>query len=228
MKIQNIRSESFNDRKRITANIVWENFNRDPFDLYYETNNEFADDLEEGPHTFLTACAMPALYFGEKRIILTEGVCPKLKDGITTALNWVKKWNASRYSSTYKIPEIVGPIHSSKKINNFNRAGFFFSGGIDALCTLHYNHRHFPQNHPAYLKDAIVVCGLEVGDENPFCHVTKSLSVITENAGIKLIPVYTNIRLLGPESDKDFWGYFWVNEFMGAAFSSIAHAAIPG
>jgi hypothetical protein len=40
---------------------------------------------------------------------------------------------------------------------------------------------------------------------------------------VTLIPVYTNIRDLGPVNSKVFWEDFWINEFMGATFAAVAH-----
>jgi hypothetical protein len=68
------------------------------------------------------------------------------------------------------------------------------------------------------------VCGIEVQDPKAFVLVLDSISVLAEDAGITLVPLYTNITSLGPEDHKEFWGRFWIHEFMGAAFSSIAHA----
>jgi hypothetical protein len=78
--------------------------------------------------------------------------------------------------------------------------------------------------HPGSLKDGLLVCGLEIRDPGIFGFVLDSISVLAEDAGVTLIPIYTNIRSLGPEDNAEFSGKFWINEFMGATFSAIAHA----
>ena len=56
-----------------------------------------------------------------------------------------------------------------------------------------------------------------------FEHILTSLSALAQDADITLIPVYSNIRTLGPEKDSVFWSDFWNNEFMSAAFAAVGH-----
>jgi hypothetical protein len=99
----------------------------------------------------------------------------------------------------------------------------FFSGGIDSLATLRANRLNYPLEHPGSIKDCLVVYGLEVYEEEKFGHVLNSISEITRDAEITLIPVYTNIRNVGPEDEGEYWSDFWLKECMGNAFAAIAH-----
>jgi hypothetical protein len=221
MKIENLESTKKGDRVRLSATVNWEDCDREPQELYFETNAEFADGFSCNPHAFLIACTLPAFRFGEKRICLDEEICPELKDGLITVMSWMRHWY---YGSEKGIVKIEARTQSSQSIpRTHERAGFFFSGGIDSLATLRSNHANYPIEHPGYIKDGLLVYGLEVHKPEKFEHVVSSVSEIARDAGIILIPVYTNIRSMGPEDVGDFWGDFWVKEFESAAFSAIAH-----
>jgi hypothetical protein len=53
--------------------------------------------------------------------------------------------------------------------------------------------------------------------------VLDMLSTLGQGADVTLVPVYTNIIVLGSEKNAAFWGDFWIHEYMGATFASIAH-----
>jgi hypothetical protein len=64
---------------------------------------------------------------------------------------------------------------------------------------------------------------MEVQDLEQFNNVQESISAIAKASDLMFIPVNTNIITIGPEDPKDFWGKFWLNEYMSAAFAAIAH-----
>jgi hypothetical protein len=221
MIIKNLRLEKSLVGMKAIATVVWENCNRPDVELYFETIDEFSASIAGNPHAFLVACVMPALHFGEERIAIEGSICPQLKNGLVTAMNWIRLWY-------YKHDKRIVGIESKNIIGcddrlKDRRAGFFFSGGIDALSTLRMNNMHYPSDHPGSIKDGLVVCGLEVADSKAFDYVIDSLSVLARDANITLIPVYTNLRQLGPDNIQEFW-HFWEDKFMGAAFSAVAHA----
>jgi len=221
MRIENLRFEKTGDRARVTATVLWEDCGRPTQDIYFETVEEFADSLSCNPHAFLVACIMPALYFGEERISIEEGVCPELRDGLEIVLNWMRYW---WYEPTKKIVRIEAKTSSGNVRPETNyRAGFFFSGGVDSLSALRANRLNYPSDHPGSFKDGLLVCGLEIRDLKIFGYVQDSLSLLAKDADVKLIPIYTNIRELGPEDSVVFWEDFWKKEFMGATFASVAH-----
>ena len=222
MRVENIRLEKKGDRTRVTATVLWEDCGRPAQDIYFETVEEFADSLSCNPHAFLVACIMPAMYFGEERVSIDGEVCPELKDGLMTVMNWMRFW---WYEPARRLVKIEARTRSGFPLPRTpERAGLFFSGGIDALATLRANRLNYPLEHPGSIKDGLLVCGLEIRDPKIFGYVLDSVSVLAEDAGVTLVPIYTNIRSLGPEDNNEFWGKFWLNEFMGAVFSAIAHA----
>lgn len=220
MKIDRFQLEEKSDRVRASAVVTWEDCDRPAQELYFETSTEFADGFSCNPHSFLVACILPAFRFGEKRIYMDAEICPELKDGLATVMMWIRRWY-------YEPEKALVQIEAKKQANPLpqpkQRAGMLFSGGIDSLATLRANRIHYPLEHPGSIKDGLVVYGLEVDEEEKFDHVLNSISEIARNGGITLIPVYTNIRDLGPEDSGEFWG-FWTDKFEASVWSAVAHA----
>ena len=219
MKIQNLRLEKKGNRNRVAAAVIWEDCDRPTQELYFETDQRFAKDLSCTPHAFLVGCLLPAMYYGEERISIDAEICPEFRDGLMTAMGWMHHW---WYTPKQKQVRIEAKAQVSPPFTP-PRAGFFFSGGIDSLATLRANRPHYPLKHPGSIKDGLLVYGLEVREPESFEYVINSLSVLAKDADITLVPVYTNIRQLGPDNDREFWAGFWINEFMGAVFAAIAH-----
>jgi hypothetical protein len=221
MRIENLRNEKSEARMRAIADVIWEDCPRPAQELYFETDENFGDSLTCNPHAFLVACIIPAMHFGEQRLSIEGDICPELKDGLITVMSWMRFW---WYNPSRRLVTIEGKTRSGFADQRISeRAGFFFSGGIDALSTLVVNRLEYPSTHPGSIKDGLLVCGLEIQDPVIFGFVLDSLRVLAEDAHISLIPIFTNIRSLGPDEDNVFWGEFWRKEFMGATFSAIAH-----
>ena len=223
MKIENLKSEREGNRTRVSAQVKWEDCERPPQEIYFETAEEFSKDISCNPHAFLVACIIPAMRFGERRIFIDAEICPELQVGLITVMGFICNW-----FEWYKPESNTVRIEAKQQKHIFlssksPRAGFLFSGGIDSLATLYANHHHYTVEHPGFIKDGLLVYGLEVTEPNHFVLVLNSLSIVAHDSGVTLIPVYTNIRDLGPENNDVFWKDFWINEFMGAAFSAVAH-----
>ena len=222
MRIENLRYQDDEKIMKVMATIIWEDYERTPIDLFFATDIEFSDSLSCNPHAFLVACIIPALYFGEKRVYIDAEICPELKDGLRTVMNIFKLWYP-RYYSNNRLVQIESKIKGKIKIKQ-PRAGFLFSGGIDSLATLRYNRLNYPLEHPCSIKDGLLVDGLEIRDTKIYKYVWNSVSALAKDSNVTLIPAYTNVRELGPDNSREFWEDFWIHEYMGAAFSAIAHA----
>lgn len=222
MRVENLRIEKHGETMQAVATIVWENCGRPAQDLYFGTTLKFADRLACNPHAFLVACIVPAFHFGEDRVLIREEICPELKEGLSTVMNFMRFWF---YDAGKKLPEIDAETTAGYTMPpKPERAGVFLSGGIDAFATLRANRLNYPLNHPGSIKDGLLVYGLEVYNPQTFTYVLDSVSAFAEEAEVTLVPVFTNLRKLGPQSDEEFWGDFWLNEFMGPCFASIGHA----
>lgn len=214
MRIENLRSETSGNSSKVAATVIWEDSDRPTQEIYFQTSEPFAQDLSCNPHAFLIACTMPAMRFGEKRVYIDAPICPELRNGLITAMSWIRQW----YEPKRQLVQIEAKTLATPKRHNAERAGFFFSGGIDSLTTLRANRLDFPLEHPSSIKDGLLIYGLEVEEPQLFEQIVSSMSKIAQDAGVTLIPTYTNIRQLNP--DWEFWG----KEFQGSVLAAVAHA----
>jgi hypothetical protein len=222
MKIQDLRAERKGHRARVSATVTWEDCARPVEELYFETEEEFAKGLTCNPHAFLVGCIIPAMHYGERRLSIEAEICPELRQGLITAMSWLRHWYYAPKRELVRI-EAKTQMHPPHPPTPA-RAGFFFSGGVDAFATLRQNHLTFPPEHPGFIKDALLVYGLELDDPQAFGYVKESLSVAAKEIGVTLIPVYTNVYLNYREEDARQGFSFWEDKFVDAALGAVAHA----
>jgi hypothetical protein len=190
--------------------------------VYFETDEPFAAGLSCNPHAFLVGCVVPAMHYGEERVFIDAQICPELRQGLITAMSLLRHWC---YDPDRPLVCIEAGTRSDLPTPRTpERAGFFFSGGIDSFATLRANRLGFPLEHPWSIKDGLLVYGLELDDTEAYGHVVHSLSGVAAEAGITLVPVYTNLYLNYRQEDARDGFDFWTDEFEAAAFSAIAHA----
>jgi hypothetical protein len=216
MRIENLRTEKKGDKTRVAATVTWEDSDRPVHELYYETDPAFSQDLTCNPNGFLVPCVMPAMYHEEKRVLMDAEVCPQLQEGLITAMGLMQNWwypKKEKQIPSIEVKTCASPPHA----NSPRRAAMFFSGGIDSLSSLHKNRLNFPAEHPWSVKDGLLIFGLETDELEKFEHVKKSLKTLTEQAGLTLIPIYTNVRYL-----DDDW-MFWQRMFQDSVYASVAH-----
>ena len=225
MKVVNLRKESNADRVRIIATVIWENRDRPSQDVYFETTAEFGDALFLNPNSFLLACTLTAMRYGEKRIAIDAPISPEIKDGLINSMKCLINWQLKER----QVIKIEAPIETEVLFaDKPPRAGALFSGGIDALAMVRDNHLNFPSGHPRRIEDGILVYGVLQGEneQDPnFQNVINAVSAMAEDAGIKLIQVYTNAYAHFRDLDPDF--SFWRYEYHGAFLAAIAHAFVP-
>lgn len=215
MKIENIRTETAGTHARLAAAIIWEDCARPAQEVFFATEKQFAEALPQSPEAFLAAVLTPALWAGEKRISTDAEVCPEFLDNLEVVTKVFQNW-FPEIGQTIKIE--TRRRSEARNGASFRRAAFFFTGGVDSLAALRKNRLNFPLNHPASVKDGIIVFGLEVQDPRAFDYVTNTLSVIAADAALTLIPISTNLRSL-----NDDW-VFWWKAHMGPALCAVAHA----
>jgi hypothetical protein len=223
MKIQDLRVTGTPDRIKAAATIIWEDVPRPNQEVYFDCPASFAKDIAPNPNAFLLACVMPALDYGEGRVLIEGSVCPELRNGLHTALRVIRDWYPQ-----CKIPLIEA---TSGYYPSFPRTpprvASFMSAGIDALATLRCNRRDFPFDHPAAIRDCFFFLGFNRHDFDADGPVPERLrdfelrlgrmSALAREAQINLIPVHTNIRFIAKDYNaRNARG-------MGAGMASIAH-----
>lgn len=223
MKVQDLRTIKTADRVKVAATIVWEDVPRPSQEVYFNCPESFAEDISPNPNAFLLACAMPALDYGERRVLIEGTICPELRNGLQTAFCVIRDWYPN-----CKIPLIEATSGFSPSIPRIPpRAGSFMSAGIDALATLRCNRQDFPLDHPASIRDCFFFLGFNRHDFDTDGPVPERLqdfelrldriSALAREAQINMIPVHTNIRFIAKDHQA------WNERGMGAGLASIAH-----
>ncbi len=206
---------------RATALVTWEDCERPAQEVYIETEAQFNNDFTSNPHAFLVGCLLPAMHFGEKRISLDVEICPLLREGLDTIMALIHEW----YGDGYKSLKIESK--TSSKIDRSDRparAGLFLSGGFDSLAALRLNKLHYAPDHPGAVKDCFLIHGFDIGGVvkrgmkyQVFERAKAAMAPIADDAKVRLIPVYTNIRHLCDDRD------LWLEKFFGAVLAAVAH-----
>ena len=170
--------------------------------------------LSPQPHAFLLAAAIPALRAGEARVRVEGGVCPRLRDGLTRAMEQLRAWHAPRR----RVPRIEAAAPPVAAASGKERRALFLSGGVDSLALLRAG-----MGRPDGFRDAFCVEGFDIyaGPGEPrgdlFDRTLASLAPVAREAGVELIPVRTNLR------DLDT-GWAWLYEWLAAGTAAVAHA----
>lgn len=221
MRIQNLTQLLSGTTARVSANIVWEESDREPFVLFFETQGPVAENLGNNPHAFLVASLVPAMYFGERRLHIEGRICSELLVGLETNMRWLEHWSGGQLHSLH-----IDCARGRDFVHNDSEkfAGSFLSGGVDSLATLRTNRLNFSRNHPASIRDCVMVQGFDIGGmtkigaENAFFdRSVAALEAIVQSAGVTLMPISTNLRLLHDDV------HFWMHYFHGAALAAVAH-----
>ena len=213
MKIENIKHERMSDRSRLSARIIWEDSPQEPVEVFFEAGGVFADAVAYSAEAFVSAALAPALWAGERRIMVEGELCPEFVDNVSVVTKVFQNWfpHVSR----------VLPVESSLRATaptSHRGSAFFFTGGVDSLAALRSNRLRFQPGHPGAVRDGIIVFNLEVEDPQAFRYAVDALTVIAQDANVTLVPVSTNLRVL-----KQDWRFWWTAH-MGPALCAIAHA----
>ncbi len=211
-----------NEKVRLSSSIHWESCDQPDRELFIETEKRFGSDLTVNSHPFLIGCLIPAMYLGESRIVLEEPICPYLKEGLETVMAIMQMWSHGKMKPLTIDAPLAVAISSDRRPQ---RAGMVLSGGIDSLATLRLNQLDFAIEHPGAIKDALIIHGFDIGGVvergakyDVFDRARKAMEAVADDAGISLIPVYTNIRHLCDDR------VLWLDYFFGAVLAAVGHA----
>ncbi|MFH1985142.1 MAG: hypothetical protein ABIL58_25165 [Pseudomonadota bacterium] len=223
MRISDISVTTHPGRSRLAARLCWEDTPRPDDYVFFETTAAFGQDLADGAEAFAVGCLVPALHFGERRLAVDQGLCPGLKEGLATAMGILAHWSGGRYRPLV-IEAADRPPALPPEPGSF-RAGLCLSGGIDSLAALRLNRLHYRPEDPWYVEDGLMVHGFDIGGvvargaKYPvFDRAVVAMETVAADAGITLVPVYTNVRHLCDQRD------LWLNYFFGAVLAAAGHA----
>ena len=208
MRVTDIRREGTS----LAATVSWEERPRSPVTLVFESAAGSAPDA----NPYLTACILPAMHHGERRLAIDGEVCPRLAAGAAVAVEVLRAWHGP-----VKIPVSIEPGRGFRMPfpRRPSRAALLFTGGINSADVLLRNREDFSPAHPASIRSLVHVVGLEAGGPrgNPSPRIAR-LRRVAEAAGADLRVVTTNV--LDLESELGFVS----RQFLGAALASAAHA----
>jgi hypothetical protein len=220
LKITGLRQSADAGKKTVAATVTWENAQRPPMEVFFRVSEEQGDALSLNPEAFMTVGAVSALLRGEQRIAVEGAVDPQLLHGLNVVMRTLKKWQPRL--CPYALPRIEAEHAESVRPGLQARAGMFFSGGLDSLATLRANRLAFAPGHPQYFATGVFVSGLQTEVDANSDEVARSLAAIGADAGLEVLPVETNARLV--EAD---WA-LWTTATEASVFASVAHALSGG
>lgn len=221
MKITNLHRDVEGDLHRIVARVQWEDCDAPDREVFFATESDYAEGLTLNPDAFLLGSLLPAIEKGEKRLQIDGEVCPQLLEGLQTAVSIIGSWYGDRYQP---IPIETNGIRMPRTTRP-QRSAIFMSGGIDALTALRSNQLRYPEGHPNRVRDGIIMHGFDIGGvikngvkQHVHDRAREAMEPMAAEAGINLIPAWTNIRHLHDDSA------FFLGKYFGALLCSMAHA----
>lgn len=225
MLITDLKLLKSDQRVRASALVKWEDVDRPDKEVFIETEERFAQDFTCNPHSFLLGCVAPAMRFGERRIRLEAEIDPGLKEGLQTIMALFSLWSGGEYKPlAIEAPTSANPPGQDRP----RRAGLFLSGGIDSLSALRLNKTNYPEGHPGAVNDCLLIHGFDIGGVvarglkyHVFDRAVEAIAPVAADAGVELIPIYTNIRHLCDERE------LWLNYFFGSVLAAVGHALAP-
>lgn len=221
MKLVDFKLERDAGDVTASARVVFEDCGHPEQTVFIKTAEAHARGFGVNPDAFVAGCLLPALHLGESRLHVDGEVCPFLLEGIGVAMRMLEHWTRGRYRP---IPVTAVP-RSAVETPAPPRTGMVMSGGMDSLAALRLNRLRYPEDHPAYIRDAFFLHGFDIGGVvargakyHVFDRALTAITRITRDAGATLVPVYTNIRHLCDERE------LWLDSFFGAVLAAMAHS----
>ena len=215
-------------KARISATVTWEEGRWGEREVYFDTDDRFGEDLTPDASPFLLAAFIPAMRYGERRILVAGRVCPELRDGLITVMQQLQKW----YGETNR-PVLIEATEgfSPSDSRSVPHTASCMSGGVDSLATFRQNRIGFPLNHSGSIKDLIMIYGFDMGGHEAwdgnlpsFERARLALSKMAAAESATLIPVYSNMRCLEGDAPGLYYTDIFVYQSFGACLAAVAHA----
>ncbi len=228
MQIFDLTASSDEDVQTLSATVAWEDNDRENAEVFFQVYGNNGLINSSNYNAFLVACVPAALRYGERRIHIDGPVCPWLVNNLTTMMAYFNHWYwYDQGRQPGDTVQIEAKSYVSDETPREPRVGAFFSGGVDSLYTLRRNQLAMPEGHPGRIRDIIFLHGFDVFGNRPkrgpeldaFQYFIKECEPVARDANVNLIPVWTNVRVLGMEDNG-----FFVRECCGAVLGAVAHA----
>src|SRR5207249_10597704 len=94
MRIENLRTDQFSDRRRVVVDVSWEDCGRTTQEVYFETIAPFAEHLAPSVDAFLLASMPIATSLGARRTLVPGSVSPRLRAGLPAVAAVLASWPA--------------------------------------------------------------------------------------------------------------------------------------
>jgi hypothetical protein len=218
MKITDLRLERGPEAVRACARITWEDCAREPIDLVFEAEAPYSEDLALEPEAFLSACALPAMREGERRIAIAGPACPRLAEGIGRAIDTLLRW--------YGPPRAAVAIEPAEGFRELarrrpERTAIFFTGGIDSRHLLAMDRRERPVGDAAAIAAGLSTFGHLCPATGPTldwnARAVEALARSAADAGLDFVAVRSNVWALAPDIP------FLTHESLSSALAASAH-----
>jgi hypothetical protein len=92
MNIGEFEKSSKDGLTRVSATVTWQDGPQPEKRVFIETEDAFGEALSANPQAFLVGCLIPALHFGERRIVIDAPVCPALLEGLHRIMAQMALW----------------------------------------------------------------------------------------------------------------------------------------
>lgn len=218
MKLSELKTFRIADRTRVEVTATWEDVQRPSQTLFVETSSAFAADFALDYDAFVAACAVPALFLGERRLSVPGDLCPRLSDGLAFVMEILQQWRGIRRPAVVLEPE--EGFRSRYPVKK-PRTAMLLSGGIDSLAMLRVNRLYYPRDHPDAIHDGFLIEGFDLGgfgnQDTRLERMKKAVATIAEDAGVTMIPVVTNFVVLNPDV------HFYVRQWHGGVLAAVTH-----
>lgn len=125
MVITGLAKDEIDGLTRLSAIFRWEDCDEQERCVYFAVPRDLGWMLVERPEPFITAAAMVAMSYGERRVVHEGAACPYFLEGVRNATHWFHAW----YGNLWQPPEIEGAIDAAPFVPNSPQTGMFLSGG---------------------------------------------------------------------------------------------------
>ncbi len=218
MKLSELRTFQIGGKTRVEVTATWEEVQRPAQTLFVETSSDFSEALAPDYDAFVAACAVPALFLGERRLAVPGDLCPRLADGLAFVMGIFRQWRGIRRPPVVLEPE--GGFRSRYFVMK-PRTAMLLSGGVDSLAMLRLNRLYYPRDHPDAIHDGFLIEGFDLGgfgnQDTRLERMKKAVATIADDAGVTVIPVVTNFVALNPDV------HFYVKQWHGGVLAAVTH-----